>query len=187
MLLMSSRMTTVLPTPAPPNAPALPPLMNGQIRSMTLMPVSRIWALVSWSTSAGAGRWIGYFLSNLTGPRVVHRRAGDVEDAAEDAGADRHGDRGAGVDDVHAALQALGRGHRDGAGEAAAEVLLDLERQHLLLAGDRELDGERLVDGRDGVLGELDVDDGADDLDDFAGVHVGKRSGVCVKGWIRRR
>ena len=70
MLLMSSRMTTVLPTPAPPKAPALPPLMNGQMRSMTLMPVSRIWALVSWSTSAGAGRWIGYLLSKVTGPRL---------------------------------------------------------------------------------------------------------------------
>ena len=39
MLLISSMMTTVLPTPAPPNAPILPPLRNGQIRSMTLMPV----------------------------------------------------------------------------------------------------------------------------------------------------
>ena len=29
MLLISSRMTTVLPTPAPPNAPTLPPLVNG--------------------------------------------------------------------------------------------------------------------------------------------------------------
>ena len=39
MLLISSMMTTVLPTPAPPNAPTLPPFRNGQIRSMTLMPV----------------------------------------------------------------------------------------------------------------------------------------------------
>jgi hypothetical protein len=40
MLLMSSIMFTVLPTPAPPNRPTLPPLANGQIRSITLMPVS---------------------------------------------------------------------------------------------------------------------------------------------------
>ena len=39
MLLISSMMTTVLPTPAPPNAPILPPFRNGQIRSITLMPV----------------------------------------------------------------------------------------------------------------------------------------------------
>ena len=85
---------------------------------------------------------------------------------------DGHGDRAAGVDDRHAALQALGGGHGDRAGEAAAEVLLDLEGEQLDLAGHFELDGERLVDGRDRVLGELDVDHGADDLDDFSGVHL---------------
>ena len=36
-------MTTVLPTPAPPNNPILPPFKNGWIRSMTLTPVSNIW------------------------------------------------------------------------------------------------------------------------------------------------
>ena len=57
-----------------------------------------------------------------------------------------------------------------GAGDAAAEVLLDLERERFLFAVDREVDREGLIDGRDGVFGELDVDDGADDLDDFTGV-----------------
>jgi len=38
MLLINSMMTTVLPTPAPPKAPALPPFRNGQMRSMTLIP-----------------------------------------------------------------------------------------------------------------------------------------------------
>ena len=33
-------MLTVLPTPAPPNKPTLPPFANGQIKSMTLIPVS---------------------------------------------------------------------------------------------------------------------------------------------------
>src|SRR6266850_2597029 len=33
-------MTTVFPTPAPPNNPILPPFTNGAIRSMTLIPVS---------------------------------------------------------------------------------------------------------------------------------------------------
>jgi hypothetical protein len=37
---ISSIMLTVLPTPAPPNKPTLPPLANGQTRSMTLIPVS---------------------------------------------------------------------------------------------------------------------------------------------------
>ena len=33
---------TVFPTPAPPNRPILPPFAYGQIRSTTLIPVSRI-------------------------------------------------------------------------------------------------------------------------------------------------
>ena len=33
-------MLTVLPTPAPPNKPTLPPFANGQIKSITLIPVS---------------------------------------------------------------------------------------------------------------------------------------------------
>ncbi|CSI54164.1 Uncharacterised protein [Vibrio cholerae] len=41
MLLISSIMLTVLPTPAPPNRPILPPFANGQIRSITLTPVSK--------------------------------------------------------------------------------------------------------------------------------------------------
>ena len=70
MLLISSWIMTVLPTPAPPNAPTLPPFENGQTRSMTLIPVSRICTLVSCSVSVGAGRWIGYRFSYFTGPRL---------------------------------------------------------------------------------------------------------------------
>ena len=44
---------------------------------------------------------------------LVHRVAGDVEDAAHDAVADRHRDRPAGVGDRDAALEALGARHRD--------------------------------------------------------------------------
>ena len=40
MLLINSNILTVLPTPAPPNRPTLPPLANGQIKSITLIPVS---------------------------------------------------------------------------------------------------------------------------------------------------
>ena len=46
----------VLPTPAPPRAPILPPRAKGQIRSTTLMPVSSTWAEVSCSSNAGAAR-----------------------------------------------------------------------------------------------------------------------------------
>ena len=33
-------MLTVLPTPAPPNRPTLPPFAKGHIKSITLIPVS---------------------------------------------------------------------------------------------------------------------------------------------------
>ena len=45
-LLMSSWMMTVLPTPAPPKSPVLPPLTKGSTRSMALMPVSKISVVV---------------------------------------------------------------------------------------------------------------------------------------------
>src|SRR6187551_832908 len=51
-------MSTVLPTPAPPNRPILPPLTYGVSRSMTLMPVSRISVLPSSWSKAGALRWM---------------------------------------------------------------------------------------------------------------------------------
>src|SRR5207253_9889705 len=59
MLRMSSWTMTVLPVPAPPNNPIFEPLANVQIRSMTLIPVSRISTLACCSETGGAGRWIG--------------------------------------------------------------------------------------------------------------------------------
>ena len=85
MLLISSMMTTVLPTPAPPNAPTLPPLVKGQIRSMTLMPVASTVALVSWSSKGRGGTMNRVTLLELDRAAFVGRLAEDVEDAAEDA------------------------------------------------------------------------------------------------------
>src|SRR3954451_20257037 len=65
---MNSWMMTVLPTPAPPNTPTLPPLANGAMRSMTFRPVSNTSVAVVWSSNAGAARWIGYVCSAFTGP-----------------------------------------------------------------------------------------------------------------------
>ena len=53
-----SWISTVLPTPAPPNRPILPPLTYGVSRSMTLMPVSRISVLASSWSNGGGSRWI---------------------------------------------------------------------------------------------------------------------------------
>src|SRR5581483_5259214 len=69
-LLISSMITTVLPTPAPPNSPILPPFKNGWIRSMTFTPVSNISAVVDCSSKAGAGRWMGSRCLAWMGPRL---------------------------------------------------------------------------------------------------------------------
>ena len=69
MLLISSIIVTVLPTPAPPNSPTLPPLANGQMRSMTLMPVSSSSVDGESSSKTGAVRWIDIDFAAATGPR----------------------------------------------------------------------------------------------------------------------
>ncbi len=58
--MIISWMSTVLPTPAPPNRPILPPLTYGASRSSTLMPVSSISVFGSRSAKAGALRWISH-------------------------------------------------------------------------------------------------------------------------------
>src|SRR3712207_6199900 len=65
---MSSWISTVLPTPAPPKRPILPPLAYGASRSTTLMPVTRISASVDCSTKGGAGWWMARVSSCGTGP-----------------------------------------------------------------------------------------------------------------------
>ncbi len=65
---MSSWMMTVLPTPAPPKMPTLPPFLKGQMRSMTLRPVSKTSTSVVCSSKAGAARWIGRTLVRSTAP-----------------------------------------------------------------------------------------------------------------------
>ena len=54
MFLINSITVTVLPTPAPPNRPTLPPFAKGQRRSITLIPVSNTSASVDCSSKAGA-------------------------------------------------------------------------------------------------------------------------------------
>ena len=176
-------MMTVLPTPAPPKMPILPPFLNGQIRSMTLRPVSKTSTSVDCWSNAGGSRWIGRWTLGDDRALAVDRVAEDVEDAAEGRLADRHRDRGAGVADVDAAGEAVGRGHRDGADPVVAEVLLDLADERLLA---RALDLDGVVDAGQLAGRELDVHDGSGDLDDSAGRgrcggrHVGGAS--CVLG-----
>ena len=121
--------------------------------------------------------------------REVDRLAEHVQHAAERLRPDRHRNRLAEVDRLHAALHAVGRLHRDRADAVLAEVLLDfgddVERLAALLR--RRLDAQRVVD-RGQVSGlELDVDDRSDDLDDVADLLFGCGCGshMFLSGWSR--
>ena len=121
-------MMTVLPTPAPPKTPILPPFAKGQMRSMTLMPVSKTSVAVACSSNAG-----GVAVDRIAHLRrdralLVDRLAEHVEDPTERLGPDRHADRAPEVDGLGAAREAVGRAHRDRAHPVVAEVLLDLAR-----------------------------------------------------------
>ena len=165
-------MSTVLPTPAPPKRPTLPPRTYGAIRSTTLSPVSKI-SVVGLS-SANCGR-VAVDRPALVGLDrlldLVDRVAEHVEDAPERSVADRHADRPARIDDLHSPREAVGGVHRDGADAVVAEVLLhfcdQLECRPSLALGDD--DPQRGVD-----LGELVREDRVDydplDLDDPADV-----------------
>ena len=87
---------------------------------------------------------------------LVDHVAEHVEDAAERDVADRHGDRAARVDDLHAAREAVGHVERDRADAVVAEVLLHLADERAAVVG--ALDRDRVVD-----LGELAGEHGLDD------------------------
>ena len=165
MLLMSSIIVTVLPTPAPPKRPILPPLANGQMRSITLMPTSSSSVDGDSSSYVGASRWIDIDFAAVHRPTLVDRPSEHVHDAAERLHAHRHHDRRVGVDHLHAAAQAVGAAERDGAHDAVAQLLLHFEREPDLV----EL--QRVVDFGDLVARKLHVDDRADALNNGSFAH----------------
>src|SRR4051795_5350585 len=65
-----SWISTVLPTPAPPNRPIFPPATYGVSRSMTLMPVSSISVRPSSWSKRGACRWMVQCGASLPYPGV---------------------------------------------------------------------------------------------------------------------
>ncbi len=98
----------------------------------------------------------------------IDRLADDVDDAAERAGADRHHDRVAGIDDFLTADQTLGGVHRDGPDRGFAEMLGDFKHQTV-----SAVPGFDRVQNRRQVSLELHVDDGADDLRNASGLVCG--------------
>ncbi len=72
---------TVLPVPAPPNNPIFEPFAKVHMRSMTLIPVSRISTFACCSDTGGAGRWMGQRVapsgagsSSMGAPMTLNRR-----------------------------------------------------------------------------------------------------------------
>jgi hypothetical protein len=100
---------------------------------------------------------------------VVDRIAKQIENPAEGFLADGDGDGPAGIDDIHAAAQAVGGAEGDRADAAAAEVLLHFAGEMDGHAVDLGIDFDGVIDGRELFFGELGVECGADDLADFSG------------------
>ena len=97
---------------------------------------------------------------------AVDGAADHVHHPAANLGSDRHRDGRVGAADFHAATEAVGRVHGDGADRVFADMLLDLDgKRGAILPG--YVQG--LMDGREpGLLVfrqvEMHIDHGADDL-----------------------
>src|SRR4030095_14693367 len=96
---------------------------------MTCMPVSNISVVGVRFSTVGASRWIGQrSLTSMSAPRSIGspRRVEERPRARAPP---------AGVGDLRAARQAVGRVHGDGAHAVVAEVLLHLADQHVARPG----------------------------------------------------
>ena len=167
-------MMTVLPTPAPPKRPILPPLqvrleqvddLDARLEHLELgrllferrrLAVDRP-ALLRLSTGR-SGKSTGSPSTLSTRPSVCGPTGTVIGPPVSMR--------------LHAALHAVGRLHRDGAHAVLAEVLLDLDDDvdRPGAARPSRLDAHGVVDRRQVAVRELDVDDRADDLDDLADV-----------------
>ena len=105
------------------------------------------------------------FLGRLDRLAFVNRLADDVQDAAKGLRSDRNGDRGTCVGGVRAANQTFGRVHGDGPYRGLAKMLGHLENKALAVI----VNLEGVLNGRK-VAFERDIDNGADDLTDFADI-----------------
>ena len=125
MLWIISVSSTVLPTPAPPKSPALPPRSSGTSTSMTLMPVSKISDLVERSRQRRRSAMHGTPLDIGQRRSAVDGVAKHVEHPRENPFAHRRLQRAARVLDRHAAGETLRGRQRD-----PAHVMRIALRQH---------------------------------------------------------
>ncbi len=169
MRAISSVRMTVLPRPAPPKRPILPPRTKGVSRSTTLMPVSNCSVLAESSSKAGGSRWIGQRSDASIGSAAVDRVSEQVEDATESPFADGNAHRAAGVEHGHAADQAVGRSQGDAPHAVTAQVLLDLAGQLDLHALGFAVDLQGVEDVGQVPFIELGVEGRADHLGNASG------------------
>ena len=146
----------------------MPPLVNGCDEVHDLQAGLEYFDLGGLLLEAGRIAVYGPGDAALDLLEVVERLAEAIEQAAEGRVSDRNGDRLAGVDDLHAADQSLGRTQGETSRPTVAHVLLDLEYQ--LVTGD--LSFERVVDRGHVVRRELDVHDRAYYLCDLSVCHT---------------
>ena len=85
-------MTTVLPTPAPPNAPTLPPFEKRTNQVDDLNAGCEDCVAVDCAHETRRLTMDGIVSSRLNRSALIHRVASYIEDSAQNGLADRHGD-----------------------------------------------------------------------------------------------
>ena len=183
MSWMSSWMMTVLPTPAPPTGPTLPPLDEGAEQVDDLDPGLEQLGLGRQLVELGRLAVDGPTLGHLHRAQVVDGLTHQVEDAAEVLLADGHLDRRARVLDLLTAGDAVGGVEGYGTDAPAAQVLGDLAPEDLALRLAEDLpvhvDLQGVVDRGQVVVSELRVHDRADDLRNVADIGIRHGLSFC--------
>jgi hypothetical protein len=162
-------MSTVLPTPAPPNRPILPPFVGGeQVDDLDARGENLLLGVLLGELGRVAVD--GEKLLRADRARLVDGLAHDVENAAEGLGADGHHDGVGRGEHVLAAAEAVGGVHGDGAHGVFPEVLGDLEHKIPPRVGDGLVGNlQRGIDRGHGARWKLHIDDGSDNLGDSTG------------------
>ena len=125
-----------------------------------------------FETGRVAMNWIALLVRNVA--EVVHWLADHVHHPPQCPFADGDCDWPAGIGGFHAAHHAVSRQHRDGPHAPFAQMLLHFG-DHIDRIGHFEAVGsnpQRLINRRQVTLSELDVNDGANNLHDFAHLFV---------------
>ncbi len=99
---------------------------------------------------------------------VVDRFTEQVKDPAKRLRADRHRNRGTGIDCVDTAAEPIGRAHRDAADDVAADMLGDFGDQRFALV----LNMDRIQQIWQMVGVKPDIEDRSDDLNDLANIFL---------------